>query len=432
MIVKDIATNTAVSLTPLSLDRDSRAFRIAQSFAESGFRSIVIEGQVSARRFWGAEIEVRSVGAAGTERSSHALRRTRSGLVSALREGRGGALGEWALYLGFRGEEWWRHCHSPRCRIPPAQLYYLHSFEMYRAVAPLAAQSGSRVIYDAHDFYRGIIPAGLQRSFDRRRLRPFLDRLEDRLFAEADAMVTVSDGVADLIKDLCGRRPAVIRNCHDERQDSAPEHDLRAVLGLTPAHRLCVVVGNHKPGMAVDLAVAALARLPERFHLVFLGRGYEAVDRAGIDSALMPRLHFGHVVAPNEVVPAVRSADIGLVLYQPYSENYRCALPNGFFQVVAAGLPVVRAALPEIERVIGGRAIGRCIERFDPSELAQVICDCTDEVELLRPEVVRLARGLRWQDEARRLLRLVEGVMARTGEPVPRRHPAAKPSLQSN
>jgi hypothetical protein len=39
MILEDTTTNTAVSLTPLALDRDGCAFRIAQSFAELPIRS---------------------------------------------------------------------------------------------------------------------------------------------------------------------------------------------------------------------------------------------------------------------------------------------------------------------------------------------------------------------------------------------------------
>ena len=53
-------------------------------------------------------------------------------------------------------------------------------------------------------------------------------------------------------------------------------------------------------------------------------------------------------------MPTIRTADLGLVLYEPYSENYRYALPNGFFQLVAAGLPIVRGQLQEIEAAIGG------------------------------------------------------------------------------
>ena len=43
----------------------------------------------------------------------------------------------------------------------------------------LAARLGARIVYDAHDFYRGIEPAERQLSFDRNRMRPFLNRLED-------------------------------------------------------------------------------------------------------------------------------------------------------------------------------------------------------------------------------------------------------------
>ena len=95
-----------------------------------------------------------------------------------MREGRGGAIGEWALYLAFRADDRRRHYAAIRRVLPPAELYYLHSFELYRAVAPLAAGCGARIVYDAHDFYRGIEPSEVQRRFDRSRMRPFLDRLK--------------------------------------------------------------------------------------------------------------------------------------------------------------------------------------------------------------------------------------------------------------
>jgi hypothetical protein len=53
---------TVVSLTPLSLEADSRAFRVARSLADLGLRSLVIEGRPSKSRGGGPEIEVRSSG----------------------------------------------------------------------------------------------------------------------------------------------------------------------------------------------------------------------------------------------------------------------------------------------------------------------------------------------------------------------------------
>ena len=110
-----------------------------------------------------------------------------------------GAAGEAMLYVGFRAHDWWRYCQQPRFLIPPAELYVLHSFELYRAVAPLARRLGARLLYDAHDFYRGIETLERQPSFDRKRLQPFLCRLEDQLISAADAFTTVSTGLADLM-----------------------------------------------------------------------------------------------------------------------------------------------------------------------------------------------------------------------------------------
>jgi glycosyltransferase involved in cell wall biosynthesis len=329
------------------------------------------------------------------------------------RSGRLGSGGELALYLGFRGWEWWHHCWRPRGYVPPAELYYLHSFEFHRAIAPIAARTGARIIYDAHDFYRGIEPPERLAAFDRNRVRPFFDALEARLVAGADATVTVSDGIAALIERTFGRRPIVLRNYHDERLDQAVDSDLRKSLLLAPGDRLCVVVGNRKPGMAVDTAVDALAMLPKRFHLAFVGRGYEADSERLRRHPAASRVHFGRHVAPNQVVPFIRTADLGLVIYEPYSANYRYALPNGFFQVIAAGLPLVRAALPEMEAAVGRHPVGARLDRLDPPSLAAAILRCADDTAGLRSAVATLARELRWETEALRLSRLVDEVTHR-------------------
>jgi glycosyltransferase involved in cell wall biosynthesis len=320
-------------------------------------------------------------------------------------------VGEAVLYAGFRAHDWWHYCRQPRHLIPPAELYVLHSFELYRAVAPLARLYGARILYDAHDFYRGIETPEQQAAFDRKRRHPFLRRLEDQLVSVADAFTTVSGGLADLMAQEFGRRPEVIRNCHDDSHDRANAPSLRKTLGLAETDRLAVVVGNYKPGLAIQVAAAALKRLPKNFHVAFLGRGYEAIAAALPGELVGARLHLGHAVAPDEIVPAIRSVDLGLVLYEPYSENYRYALPNGFFQLVAAGLPIVRGELPEIEAAIGGLAVGYCLPRLEPDGLAQAISRAIAERDLLRGNVALLTRSLRWENEAKRLRRLIDTIL---------------------
>jgi hypothetical protein len=113
------------------------------------------------------------------------------------------------------------------------------------------------------------------------------------------------------------------------------------------------------------------------------------------------------------VVPFIRTADLGLVIYEPYSANYRYALPNGFFQVIAAGLPLVRGALPEIEAAIGRHSVGVRLDRLDPPSLAAAILQCAEDTAGLRSVVAALARELRWETESLRLNRLVDEVTRR-------------------
>ena len=140
-----LTRSTVVSVTPVALDVDSRAFRIACTLADAGFRSIVVEGRRSCRSFWNDKLEVRSIGSAeaalppGSVLRNGAMRQ----VVAKFREGRFGSPGGAVLYAGFRAYDWRRHCHAPRKIVPAADLYYLHSFETHRAVAPIAARVSS-------------------------------------------------------------------------------------------------------------------------------------------------------------------------------------------------------------------------------------------------------------------------------------------------
>jgi hypothetical protein len=124
------------------------------------------------------------------------------------------------------------------------------------------------------------------------------------------------------------------------------------------------------------------------------------------------------------VVPFIRTADLGLVIYEPCSANYQYALPNGFFQVIAAGLPLVRGALREIEAAIGRHPVGARLDHLDPPSLAAAILRCAEDTAGLRPAVATLARALRWETESLRLSRLVNEVTHRPAG-VPRQTEAA-------
>ena len=133
---------------------------------------------------------------------------------------------------------------------------------------------------------------------------------------------------------------------------------------------LIAVVGNKKPAQVVEPLIQALVQIPSSVHVAFVGRGHDETvafaRRAGVES----RVHAVGQVHPEEVVPFIRSADAAAMLYRPLTDNDRYLLPNGFFQSIAAGLPLLR---PDLARCSGGCTTSQedgwddCGPRFIPA-----------------------------------------------------------------
>ncbi|WP_293865684.1 hypothetical protein [uncultured Alsobacter sp.] len=403
----------AVSLTPVAAASDSRTIRVAESLARAGYRSLIWESVASAEDPC-VGLQCAVVGSTGDRRGATVLPRSirtagrAAPLLTRAREGRFGLPGELALYAALRIEH--RRRYAVGRRIPPASLYYVHSYELYRAVSGLAASLGVPVIYDAHDFYQGIRRPDEMPPFDRRWMMPFFRRREAECVAGCDGLVTVSAGTADLIEGAFGRRPVVLRNAHDPRLDQVPARTLRQVVGLSGEDRLLVVAGNYKPGMAVGELLDALAALPDRVHVAFVGHGYEDGLDGFASHPARTRVHAGLGRPSREVVPFIRDADAGLVIYKSRSENYREALPNGFFQVLAAGLPIVYPALPQLVATVGDARVGLCVETFTAATMRDAVQALLDAPRASFPDIATVSSRLSWMDDEQRLMALVAEV----------------------
>jgi glycosyltransferase involved in cell wall biosynthesis len=371
---------TIVSVTPTRLETDSRSFKIAASVARFGYTSILIEGKRSKLDKRGLPFAVRSL--EDLLRRGNALP---NGSVeeSASHSGIGVAIKIWmttidsTLLFPFLFLLWYAYHYVllPLSQTPRASLYYLHGYALYPSVWILSKRYNAPIVYDAHDFYSGIkSPEEIAAlGFGRRWLMTFYRNLESRLVKNASAVVTVAERIAGLQERTFGRRPIVIRNSHDHRIDRNPPNTLRASLGLSRDHFLLVVVGNCKQGMAIREALDAMLELPDRVHLAFVGSFYEEhlgeIRRRMLDR----RVHIVGPARPDELVPFIADADASLLLYYPRSANYRNCLPNGFFQAIAAGLPLFYPRLPEIAEIAGRYEIGTPIDPLVPSSVSSAV-----------------------------------------------------------
>lgn len=423
------ASATIVSVTPVAIERDSRTLKQAASLARLGHRSIVVEGERSTLDARELPFELVAVPGALPPPSDHgksdgvprmgepagdeghegpppqaqADPRRRPwgnlwpGLVSIYWRSR------WAFIDGrfqLRAAlDWNRRTYDA---LPAADLYVVHSYAQLPGAFMASLRHRGRLAYDAHDAYFEIDPES-RGAWNRA-----MEAVERLCVRMAAGFTTVSGGVADMLEERHHRRPLVLRNCHDSRLDQpARAGGLRDALGLTGNEFVLVSVGNYKGGMSAREAMLALHELPERVHLIFVGRGFAPIRDLPRELDLEGRVHFPGAVPPAEVADFIASADLGLVLYRSISRNYLNALPNGFFQVIAAGLPVLYPRdLPEVMAVAERHEIGLAIDPTDPASVAagaRALIDDPDRRERLRRNVGAARQVESWEREERLL-----------------------------
>ena len=401
-----------VNVTPVPLSHDSRTLKQALTFERLGLKSVVIaDGQLLKP----GEVAVTGSGAETANNTSPAP--TRETLLRriwrAVRTRDVPAPIQALAFIGWFGIYSYRWVFRIFPILPNASVYILHEFSQFPAIWLKARLNGAKIIYDAHDFYTQIEDDRNKSSFDRKWLLPFSRAVEQACVRRAARVWTVSSHVASLLKDAYGIKAEVIRNLHDPRLDQLTtnnnENDLnlRGRLKLSPSDFLLVTIGNCKPGQAIETALDSLQRLPNSVHLVFIGAGYDRHWPEIIARKLEQRVHLiGRLPAP-DIVPMARSANAGLILYYPRSTNYVGALPNGFFQCVAAKLPVIVPDLPEIAALVKQYQIGMIINTREVNEMTAAILSLSNDrakADIFATHSAIAAAELSWVNEEKIML----------------------------
>jgi glycosyltransferase involved in cell wall biosynthesis len=402
-----------VSLTPNRVERDTRTFKEATSFARHGIESVVVEAvpsSLAAERLAFRLLRPEPTSdapAADVQLQAAPARAAWRRLPRPLRAAAERALRVPLTIAYYLLGEW-----RAAAALPAADLYWLHGYHQFPQTWLAARRHGAPVVYDAHDFYPEFLEGGEGTALERRAMRSFHLVVERACARSAAEVITVSDGVADLIADRNGRRPLLVRNAAELRGLPEDGPDVRTAAGVAADDFLVVMPGNHKAGMrAIAEAVEAFAALPGRAHLAFVGDGFGDVAGQAARLGIGARVHVLPAVAAAEVPAFIRSADAVAVLYVPTMKAILYALPNGFFAAIAAGLPLLwPVRLPEIKRLAEEHELGVAIEPEEPASIAagvRELLDHPERMEELRANVRRAREQLNWEAEERTLLALV-------------------------
>jgi glycosyltransferase involved in cell wall biosynthesis len=165
-----------------------------------------------------------------------------------------------------------------------------------------------------------------------------------------------------------------------------------------------------------ELAQATLQPGMERVHVVYLGYGSlreELLAMAG-DATYGGRLHVADKVSPDELLPWVASADVGVMPIQASTLNHLLSTPNKLFESLAAGLPVVASDFPEMHRIVAddpAGPLGELCRPDDPADIARAILAIVDQPPATRSALRARCLGAaherwNWEHEVAGLLDL--------------------------
>lgn len=262
---------------------------------------------------------------------------------------------------------------------------------------------GALIIYDSHEF----APEEFADSWRWRMLaRQHVVRIEERYIREADAVVTVSNGIADALAQRYRLgRPTVISNMPA----------WQATKFRPATNRITVLYhGSIVPRRGLETLVKSVALWPAKFRLIIRGPAQGGFDQhlRGLATPFGDRVAFEPAVTPAKVVQAAASADIGIFLLSNSTIHARFAMPNKIFEYIQAGLMVISSGLPEIRLLLERWGCGLCLEQDTAEAIAAKLSMLTPET-INRAKMASLAsaKELNFEEEGRRLLRLIGTIL---------------------
>lgn len=318
-----------------------------------------------------------------------------AGLGSAGTGGRRGALaagrrvGRWLLLPEHRAhvEATWRAAVERLVQEVPADVIHAHDLNTLALAVTEARRRGARLVYDAHELWsdRGL-PG---------RPTPVRDRragvLEARWAAEADVVLTVSDGIAAVLRSRGLTQVIVVRN-------TFPDIGPPPAVPSEPTGIL--YAGRVGPGRDLETLLAAGQR-----------RGSLPVSLIGPeDPAFASRLRLPDGVRHlpplhvDALDPVLAQHGIAAITLTGRVANHRLALPNKLFHAVRAGVPVVAADLPEIRRIVTRHDLGELYAPGDAESLSRAVASVRGRWPRLVRTVRDAAPALRWDTDRQVLL----------------------------
>lgn len=281
-------------------------------------------------------------------------------------------------------------------------IIHCHDLETLFVSIKAAKKLKIPVIYDVHELET--------HRNDRQEFcnRWFAHAMEKRFAPKAKAVITVSDGIADLIKETYRLNDvSVIFN--SPRTEIAPSTSptIRQTLGIKEEDFLVVYVGLVTIDRGLFELTHALSH-SQRFKLAMVGPQNQEVKQQILELAeklgVKDRLYMLPPVKPNDVTHFVSSADLGVITVHNLCKSYDFSMPNKLFEMSLAGLPILATNLGSIVRYVKENNIGTIIDSMDPKNIARAIENHIESnIPVTQETIDSLKNKYSWESQERKI-----------------------------
>jgi glycosyltransferase involved in cell wall biosynthesis len=273
----------------------------------------------------------------------------------------------------------------------------------------IALTTKARLVYDSHELWSD---ASMNQLLPNWILN--ISLMAERILAQkADAVIAVSDGIADeMKKNLKIERPLVVRNIPNAKvlnDNKITETPLRRALGISAEIPIILYEGALLPGRGLLTLIEAMAQVSHPSALlVMLGDGpllinlHDQAESLGIKD----KVYFHPAVPQTYLYQWTQDATLGVSPIESLCLSYNLCLPNKLFEYIQAELPVLVTDLPEMKRLVNHYGLGEVFPDGDASTLAKKIDLMLMDASLIdryRNAAKNAARELNWDIEKKQL-----------------------------
>lgn len=262
----------------------------------------------------------------------------------------------------------------------------------------------TKVVYDAHEYE-------VERNGMSARGRKISKIVEKALIRKANAVITVSNGIADEYVRLYQiPKPVVLFNC-PHLYNVEKEDIFRNKFNISSETKIFLYQGILGINRGIEILLNTFSKLDaNKYAIVFMGYGHfeDEITKA---SRKHKNIYF-HQAVDMDVLPRyTSSADYGFYLIVNVCLSYYLAVGNKLFEYFIAHVPVISYDLHDVSPIIENNNIGLILKDESEEGLIKLINNIETFSKTIKPENFSIVnKEYNWENQEKKLVKLYESL----------------------